>query len=167
MRFLSFIKPLACSLILIMSGSAYEYLWPTLTWWNNYSMPIFVAFSALGVCLFTRNFLVTRVNSPLMDKILLVLALLCLLPPLGAFIRVSSRVGRELKEFAVRRVAAMACGSGCIRPEPLVVCQGCFVSVGEQSSFLARREEGAYRAYVTDEQHCQGRRGPATDMKHP
>ncbi len=28
----------------------------------------------------------------------------------------------------------------------LVVCQGCFVSVGEASSFLARREEGAYRA---------------------
>ncbi len=66
----------------VMSGSAYEYLWPTLTWWNNYSMPIFVALSALGVCLFTRTFLVTRVNAPLMDKVLLVLALLCLLPPI-------------------------------------------------------------------------------------
>ena len=65
----------------VMSGSAYEYLWPNMVWWNNYSMPVFVSLSALGVCLFTRTFLITRINAPLLDKILFVFSFICLLPP--------------------------------------------------------------------------------------
>jgi PAS domain S-box-containing protein len=63
---------------IIMNGSAYEYIWPNQVWWNNYSMPIAVAFAAMGVGLFTRSFLALANYSPLLDKLLLILGLLCL-----------------------------------------------------------------------------------------
>jgi len=68
-----------------LSGSAYEYLWPRLVWWNNYSMPVFVAFSGIGVSLFTRTFLTTRVNAPRLDKLFLVVVILCLISSLTSF----------------------------------------------------------------------------------
>lgn len=64
----------------IVNGSAYEYLWPKLVWWNNYSIPIFVAFSALGVGMFTRAFLATRQAIPKFDKVILTLNTMCLFP---------------------------------------------------------------------------------------
>lgn len=67
-----------------MNGSAYEFLWPNLVLWNNYSTPIFVALSALGVGMFTRSFLVTRLHSPRLDKALITLNTMCLFPPLAA-----------------------------------------------------------------------------------
>ncbi|MFO7606028.1 MAG: 7TM diverse intracellular signaling domain-containing protein [Desulfurivibrionaceae bacterium] len=63
-----------------MNGSAYEYLWPGLVWWNNYSVPIFVALSALGVGMFTRSFLTTREYLPRFDKMIVLLNNLCLVP---------------------------------------------------------------------------------------
>jgi PAS domain S-box-containing protein len=69
---------------LTMNGSAYEYFWPSLTWWNNYSVPVFVALSALGVGMFTRSFLITRKYTPKIDKVIILLNYLCLFPPLAA-----------------------------------------------------------------------------------
>ncbi|NTV13496.1 MAG: response regulator [Desulfobulbaceae bacterium] len=63
---------------MIMNGSAYEYFWPNHVWWNNYSMPVAVAFAAMGVGLFTRSFLTLADYSPWLDKILILLAGLCL-----------------------------------------------------------------------------------------
>jgi PAS domain S-box-containing protein len=63
---------------IIMNGSAYEYLWPDLVWWNNYSMPVAVALAAMGVGLFTRSFLTLSRYSPLLDKVLIFLSVLCL-----------------------------------------------------------------------------------------
>jgi PAS domain S-box-containing protein len=65
---------------LIFNGSAYEYLWPTRVWLNNYSLPIALAFAAMGLGLFTRSFLLLGQYSPLLDKALLILAGLCLVP---------------------------------------------------------------------------------------
>jgi len=62
----------------IMNGSAYEYLWPEMVWWNNYSMPVAVAFSAMGVGLFARSFLTLSHYSVLLDRVLLLLSSLCL-----------------------------------------------------------------------------------------
>lgn len=58
---------------LIFNGSAYEYLWPSQVWWNNYSLPIALAFAASGLGLFTRSFLMLAKYSPLLDKTLLIL----------------------------------------------------------------------------------------------
>ncbi|NTV13964.1 MAG: response regulator [Desulfobulbaceae bacterium] len=63
---------------IIMNGSAYEYLWPNQVWWNNYSMPVAVAFAAMGVGLFARSFLTLADYSPVLDKTLLILSGLCL-----------------------------------------------------------------------------------------
>ncbi len=63
-------------------GSAYEYLWPTLIWWHNYSVPIYVTFSALGVGLCTRSFLLTKEHSPNFDRFIHFINILCILPAL-------------------------------------------------------------------------------------
>ena len=63
----------------IMNGSAYEYLWPDHPWWNNYAMPLSVAFAAIGVGLFTRSFLSIARYAPWLNKIFLGLITLCLL----------------------------------------------------------------------------------------
>ena len=62
---------------MIINGSAYEYLWPNQVWWNNYSLPIAVAFAAMGVGLFARSFLTLADFSPWLDKALVFLAGLC------------------------------------------------------------------------------------------
>ncbi|MBU0481526.1 MAG: response regulator [Proteobacteria bacterium] len=59
-----------------LNGSAYEYLWPRLVWWNNYSTPIFVVASAVSVGFFTRSFLVTRENCPRLDKLIQALSII-------------------------------------------------------------------------------------------
>jgi PAS domain S-box-containing protein len=64
---------------LIFNGSAYEYLWPTQVWWNNYSLPIAMAFAAIGLGLFTRSFLILARYSPALDKTLLTLPYFCLI----------------------------------------------------------------------------------------
>ncbi|MEN8135396.1 MAG: 7TM diverse intracellular signaling domain-containing protein [Thermodesulfobacteriota bacterium] len=63
-----------------INGSSFEYLWPTLVWWNNYSVPIFVATSVMGVAMFSRSFLTTQKYSPFLDKTLLFLNLILILP---------------------------------------------------------------------------------------
>jgi len=63
----------------ILNGSAYEYLWPAQVWWNNYSLPIAVAFAAMGAGLFARSFLLLSEHSPWLDKTLLILSGFCLL----------------------------------------------------------------------------------------
>ena len=65
-------------------GTAYEYFWPTLVWWHNYSVPIYVTFSALGIGLFTRSFLLTKKHAPNIDKILLFINILCIFPALAS-----------------------------------------------------------------------------------
>ncbi|MBU0673451.1 MAG: response regulator [Proteobacteria bacterium] len=69
---------------LIMNGTAYEYLWPTQVWWNSHSLPIFICLSCVGTTLFTRKFLETEQSTPLLDRILLLVAALslsaCLIP---------------------------------------------------------------------------------------
>jgi PAS domain S-box-containing protein len=67
---------------LIFNGSAYEYLWPGQVWLNNYSLPIALAFAAIGLGLFTRSFLILARYSPVLDKTLLILPCLCLIPVL-------------------------------------------------------------------------------------
>ncbi|MDT8335698.1 MAG: 7TM diverse intracellular signaling domain-containing protein, partial [Desulfurivibrionaceae bacterium] len=67
-----------------MNGSAYEYLWPGLVRWNNLSVPIFVALSALGVGMFTRSFLTTREYLPRFDKVIIILNILCIFPVAAA-----------------------------------------------------------------------------------
>ncbi len=67
-----------------MSGSAYEYFWPELIWWNNYSVPIFVSLSALGVGMFTRSFLITSKYIPRFDKVIVTLCYICLVPPIAS-----------------------------------------------------------------------------------
>jgi PAS domain S-box-containing protein len=65
---------------LTINGYSYEYLWPTLVWWNNYSVPIFVACAVMGVAMFTRSFLLTRKHLPILDKFLFILILGLILP---------------------------------------------------------------------------------------
>ncbi len=67
-----------------INGSSFEFLWPNLIWWNNYSVPIFEALSALGVGMFTRSFLLTKKHIPKFDKVIIAFNTMCLFPPLAA-----------------------------------------------------------------------------------
>jgi len=59
---------------LLTNGTAYEYLWPNQAQWNSQSLPFFIGLSCLGIALFSRKFLETSVNTPILDKLLQLLA---------------------------------------------------------------------------------------------
>ena len=69
------------------SGLGAQYLWPDATWWNNVSILIAYAVSAMFGVLFARSFLGTRWISPSLDRIMkwqvrawMVTAFMCFLP---------------------------------------------------------------------------------------
>jgi PAS domain S-box-containing protein len=98
-----------------MNGSAYEYLWPNLVWWNNYSVPIFVALSALGVGMFTRSFLITREYLPGLDRVIIILNILCLLPVIAAL---AGQYPLAIKSGSllalILMIASVTCGIFCL-----------------------------------------------------
>ncbi|MBU0481527.1 MAG: response regulator [Proteobacteria bacterium] len=71
---------------IIMNGTAYEYLWPEMIWWNSNSLPVFICLSCFGATAFTRNFLETKRQSPLLDRILAVCSALGLFSALLPFL---------------------------------------------------------------------------------
>lgn len=58
---------------MVMNGIAYEYLWPALPWWNKCSTMFFGSFAILWAAVFAKNFLLTRIYVPKLDKVLLIL----------------------------------------------------------------------------------------------
>lgn len=59
---------------IVMNGVAYEYLWPTLVWWNKHSTMFFAGITILWAAEFTRNFLLTKEYAPKFNKLLIILA---------------------------------------------------------------------------------------------
>ncbi|HYX36304.1 MAG TPA: 7TM diverse intracellular signaling domain-containing protein [Oligoflexus sp.] len=64
---------------LALNGFAYQYLWPHSIWLANYSIPISIYGSAGFALAFSRRFLRTQYNVPLIDKFIFVLILWILL----------------------------------------------------------------------------------------
>ncbi|MBF0103048.1 MAG: response regulator, partial [Desulfobacterales bacterium] len=59
------------------NGLAFQYLWPNYVWWANKSTPFLMAFSFIWGLLFTQRFLNTRLNTPFLNKISVVLLAMC------------------------------------------------------------------------------------------
>lgn len=57
----------------ILNGLAFQYLWPNSPYWANISLPCLGGFALFWGIQFTRNFLNTKKNTPLLDKLLIVL----------------------------------------------------------------------------------------------
>src|SRR5690606_31847833 len=53
-----------------LDGIGFQYLWPNRPEWNNYAVGVFLYLLILWALLFTRKFLSTKANAPLLDKAL-------------------------------------------------------------------------------------------------
>jgi signal transduction histidine kinase/CheY-like chemotaxis protein len=65
-------------------GFSLQYLWSDLVWWNNISIIILAAISAISLLNFTNEFLQTKIYSPRFRKITLVINFLWLVIAAGA-----------------------------------------------------------------------------------
>ncbi len=70
----------------ILNGLAFQYLWPNLPYWANISLPCLGGFALFWGIQFTRNFLNTKKNTPLLDKFLIVLMVLMILLMISSFV---------------------------------------------------------------------------------
>lgn len=57
----------------ILNGLAFQYLWPNSPYWANRSLPFLGGFALLCGIQFTRNFLNSKKNVPMLDKLLIIL----------------------------------------------------------------------------------------------
>ncbi len=57
----------------ILNGLAFQYIWPNSPYWANISLPFLGGFALLWGIQFTRNFLNSKKNVPMLDKLLIVL----------------------------------------------------------------------------------------------
>ncbi len=62
-----------------LTGLAFEYLWPDNPSWGNKATPFFIGFSNLGIILFARSLLQTKINLPKFERLLKYVAGLCVL----------------------------------------------------------------------------------------
>ncbi len=69
-----------------MSGLASVYLWPENTWWISRALPFFGSLSIFFTLIFTREFLQTKKNTPVLNKVYFGLLLISGIDTLGAFI---------------------------------------------------------------------------------
>jgi hypothetical protein len=53
-----------------LDGIGFQYLWPNRPEWNNYAVGVFLYLLILWALIFTRKFLSTKANAPLLDKAL-------------------------------------------------------------------------------------------------
>ncbi|MBX2965722.1 MAG: transposase [Cyclobacteriaceae bacterium] len=53
-----------------LDGIGFQYLWPNHPEWNNYAVGVFLYLLILWALVFTRKFLSTKANAPLLDKLL-------------------------------------------------------------------------------------------------
>jgi signal transduction histidine kinase len=56
---------------LILTGQAFEYLWPGSPYWGNQAVALFSSLMMIGALQFTRSFLQMRDGSPLLDRVML------------------------------------------------------------------------------------------------
>jgi signal transduction histidine kinase len=59
-----------------LNGLAFQYLWPDNVWWENKGITYFINFTVFFILQFTRSFLNTSDNNPILDRVLLYLSLL-------------------------------------------------------------------------------------------
>lgn len=59
-----------CLFQLSYQGIAFQHIWPTSPWFNDVSITFFAAISTYSLCAFTRQFLHTSKNTPVIDKFL-------------------------------------------------------------------------------------------------
>lgn len=59
-----------------LTGLGYQFLWPGQLWWNSVSPPAGLCLAAVFGLFFARRFLESRVGMPVIDRVLLVLAVL-------------------------------------------------------------------------------------------
>ncbi len=65
--------------ISVSNGTSFEYLWPTLPWWQNHAIKFFYCLGNFFLILFTRNFLDTRRRIPHLDRLLFLFMTLALI----------------------------------------------------------------------------------------
>lgn len=67
--YICYILSVACY-ALSLDGIGFQYLWPNHPEWNNYAVGVFLYSLILWALIFTRKFLSTHANAPLLDKAL-------------------------------------------------------------------------------------------------
>ena len=60
------------------NGISFKSLWPESVWWANVSLSVFVHLLGFGFYLFARSFINTRETMPVLDRLLLALAGVCI-----------------------------------------------------------------------------------------
>jgi len=55
---------------MVFNGIAYQYFWPDSPWWGNHSAPFFICFFMLFGAQFSRSYLETKSNVPLLDTVI-------------------------------------------------------------------------------------------------
>ena len=78
-----------------LNGLAFQYLWGGAIWWGNICLPVFMGFATFWAMFFARSFLGSKTNTPVFDRIYLVIlpciavsAILALVLPYSWSIRV-------------------------------------------------------------------------------
>lgn len=56
---------------LALTGLSFEFFWGGNPWWGNRSIPFFIGFSSFWGLLFSKSFLKTKENAPVLDKIII------------------------------------------------------------------------------------------------
>jgi two-component system, sensor histidine kinase LadS len=69
-----------------MNGISCEYLWPTLVWWNNISLPYFLTLAVFWLVIFSKFFLDTKHQTPRLDKVLSIFAFFSLLMTMACLV---------------------------------------------------------------------------------
>ena len=100
---------------MMMNGTAYEYLWPNQVWWNSHALPFFITLACIGACLFTRRFLESWKNHPLLDRSLVATAVVSGLASFFPFIvsyASSIKVAATLALVSITFI--LAAGAACL-----------------------------------------------------
>jgi len=83
-----------------MNGTAFQWLWPSQTWWADRSIGFFFGLTFFFGVLFSRSFLELRVHFPATDKVLTGLMVVCIAISAGS-------LGGHIVANAIAHVVAM------------------------------------------------------------
>ena len=84
-----------------MNGTAFQWFWPSLTWWADRSIGLFFGLTFFFGILFSRGFLELRVHFPTADKILAGLMVVCIAISVGS-------LGGHIVSNVIAHVVAMS-----------------------------------------------------------
>jgi len=106
---------------LSLNGMDVEYLWQDARWWSMHAVPVLGSLTAIGMNLFAKQFLQTKMNTPALDKILKILIVVFILNiPIALLLeyRISIQILTAVPIFGsfIMIVAGILCWARGFRP---------------------------------------------------